>query len=534
MEVETKIIDITPDKSLMPKISFSGYSVKQAISELVDNSVDAKLDEEELLIEIIVDPDYILVKDNGKGMDEAEASNCLKLAYSTKQDQLGEFGLGLKTAAQSLGKRFVVITKQSGINKRFIIKYDEDEWDIKSSEWKHPMHVDYECDMEEHGTSVRIDKLKIKYYPNLVTNLKDELGMRYAPFIKQGLIRIKVNRTFCEPQEPDLTSEGKTQFDIKLNSGYNIRGWIGLVRNPGGAGNKGYYGFNTFRRGRLITQYEQVGFNPHPTVRRIIGELHMDHVPVTHNKREWIKEHALYKEVEEAMKEYIKPFLVKARKYDEQHKIDKNTQEKMEQQLETIAKAINRNPELKQYSLPSQEILDKNGNKERVEIYVEKREPDPEPVMQIQKEPELDSTRTRNPKKIHRIMTIKIAGKRYKFKHTFMDLGDRETLRLVNFDTEKGLEVYTNTGFPAFTSTRDFIFYGTWNVAEALAECMAKEKNEPKERVFELRNIILRETAQIMQDLEELDKIEKEEMEQKKKKEEIEKRIAGNEGFFTC
>ncbi len=523
MPMETKIIDITPDKSLMPKISFSGYSVVQAISELVDNSVDAKIEDQELLVEITLKPEYVVVKDNGKGMNETEASDCLILAHSTKNNQLGEFGLGLKTAAQSLGKKFTVITTKNGENKRYVLEYDDDLWNTTEKEWKHQLRIADDVTVEEHGTLVRIEKLKIKFYAQLVTILKDELGMRYAPLLEQGMLKIKVNTTFCEPHEQELTADGRTEFKIPLEAGNNIHGWVGLLKNPGGAGNKGYYGFSTFRRGRLITQYEKIGFEPHPTVRRIVGEIHMDHVPVTHNKREWIKEHSLYIEAREEMSKFLKPFLIKARKYDESSKIDNNIQEKMEQQLKNMAKAINRNAELKQYSLPKMDVEVTKGDEEKIAEEIEKREKNQEPIIQIHNEPE--NNKTRIPKKTHQRMTIRINGKQYRFSHKFQDLGDRDTLKLKVFDIEKGIEIFTNIGFPAFHATRDPIFYGTFNIAEAIAECMVESREESKERIYDLRNIILKETAQIMQDLEELDKYEKERKEAEKKTIELKEKI---------
>ena len=41
-----EFIDITPHRSIMCKISQTGYSVQEAISELIDNSIDARLEKE--------------------------------------------------------------------------------------------------------------------------------------------------------------------------------------------------------------------------------------------------------------------------------------------------------------------------------------------------------------------------------------------------------------------------------------------------------------------------------------------------------
>jgi len=103
MNVRQETIDITPDKSLMPKLANAGYSFVQAISELVDNSIDARPEGRTLLVKIELGRDHIQVLDDGIGMNQREAAACLKLAYSEKQGKLGEFGLGLKTACLSLG-----------------------------------------------------------------------------------------------------------------------------------------------------------------------------------------------------------------------------------------------------------------------------------------------------------------------------------------------------------------------------------------------------------------------------------------------
>lgn len=37
-------IDITPDKTLIKKLGLIGYRTEQAIAELIDNSVDARIE----------------------------------------------------------------------------------------------------------------------------------------------------------------------------------------------------------------------------------------------------------------------------------------------------------------------------------------------------------------------------------------------------------------------------------------------------------------------------------------------------------
>lgn len=39
-------VDITPDKSLVQKLGFVGYRTEQAVAELLDNSIDARISDE--------------------------------------------------------------------------------------------------------------------------------------------------------------------------------------------------------------------------------------------------------------------------------------------------------------------------------------------------------------------------------------------------------------------------------------------------------------------------------------------------------
>lgn len=295
-----KKIDITPDTTILPKLGKSGYKNQEAIAELIENSIDAAIPSETLTVEVIMNEKKIVVKDDGQGMDEETAINALRLAHSMKKNKLGEFGLGLKTACTALGRTFRVETTKKGIPERYIIEYDEDKWKEKNS-WEHTLKVE-EAPVNEHGTTVEITKLRFNYYPMMSTTYKDAFSMRFGSFIENKEVKIKVNRKFCEPFKFKLTEEGKHKFEIPTDDGHVIHGWWGLLATRSV---KGGYGFNLFKGDRLIKTFQQIGFNPHPEVARIFGEIHLDHVPVTHNKREFITESREYKLFEEAIKRYV-------------------------------------------------------------------------------------------------------------------------------------------------------------------------------------------------------------------------------------
>ena len=91
-------LDITPDKSLIRKLGSTGYRTYEALSELVDNSLDARMSRP---ISIRVTLDYAKetmgVADDGAGMGLAELKDAMTLGRETnypRGKQLGLFRLG--------------------------------------------------------------------------------------------------------------------------------------------------------------------------------------------------------------------------------------------------------------------------------------------------------------------------------------------------------------------------------------------------------------------------------------------------------
>lgn len=519
--IKIKEIDILPDRSLIPKIGQTGYSVSQAIAELVDNSIDARQEDKLLTVEISLDSDKGLLEitDDGIGMDENIAANSMKLAHSTKKNKLGEFGLGLKTAATSLGKKFQIYTTQKDSDEEYILEYDEDKW-LKSGDWKkHEMKIKSGVEKKRSGTTIRIKDLHFSIYPNLPGNIRKDLSARFAPFIENGEVKIKVNTKWCEPEPLELKIEyhspdGKEQFKMKLESGNEVWGWRGLLKK-GYSGNKGEYGFRVFRRGRLIMQYAKIGFNPHPEARQIVGEIHLDHVPVTHNKREFIEESSLWQEIikeEGIFWNFMRDIVREARSSMRKTQIDQGILDKMAVQKDNIMKAIKKIPELKEYAFPDikEKIKAREGESEGSDLVeIEKR--DPRDVVSIEEEPIPNNEHSRKPKKNHirKAYFIWVDGKKFKVEHSFVDLKTDDVLKDKNVDENTGIQVFTNIAFPGFANTTDHVFYGVWHIAEAIAEVMVEKNKKPFDEVMKIRDLILKKSAELTRELDEVEKEKK-------------------------
>lgn len=296
-------IDITPDKSLIQKLGLVGYRTEQAIAELVDNSIDARLNgkTERIVVYLNFEDRWIYVRDDGIGMDRQDLTNAMTIAKGTKTDEkLGKFGIGMKSACSTLGKQFQIVTAKLGSRKEYLLTYDEDQWLSNDNlTWKNfkILEKDLKEEQQWHGTIITISKLKVPLYPMQVTKFKENFGIRYAPYIESGQVTLKINTTFCRPQEPDIVKGSRRDIVIHLRSGATITGYIALLEKRSIKGN---YGIHLFKNNRLIKAFEKFGFQHHPENARIIGKLNLDHVPVNFHKSAFLEDSLEYEEAQYA------------------------------------------------------------------------------------------------------------------------------------------------------------------------------------------------------------------------------------------
>ncbi|MBI2420526.1 MAG: ATP-binding protein, partial [Candidatus Levybacteria bacterium] len=299
-----KFIDISPHRSILIKIAQTGYSIQEALSELIDNSIDARLPSDKLVVTVDISPDMIVISDTGSGMTEEQAAKSIRLGFSEKKGQLGEFGLGLKTSTSFLGKSFTLITSPHGSDEEYVLEYDEDHWLERGDWYKYPFIINRGVDPNKSGTTVIIKRLKIDFSEKLLRNIQEEFGMRFGPFIKNGELELIFNKEVCPPFVPQIIDDSKNEFTFDFEGG-KAWGWWGYQLS---GLNKSYYGFHTYRRGRLVTTYDKIGLTPNQDIKQIIGDLHIEGIPITHDKKGWLKSSKQYQELEKIMRDYFKPF----------------------------------------------------------------------------------------------------------------------------------------------------------------------------------------------------------------------------------
>ncbi len=97
-------IEIVPSaKRLMKSLRDMGYDFAQAIADVVDNSIESGASLVAIDVEFDGDDSWVRIADNGKGMKPDRLREAMRYGAEREygKDDLGKFGLGLKTASMS-------------------------------------------------------------------------------------------------------------------------------------------------------------------------------------------------------------------------------------------------------------------------------------------------------------------------------------------------------------------------------------------------------------------------------------------------
>lgn len=104
---------------LIKSIAEQGYSLETSLADLLDNSISANADKIEVLIDMEKEPFTLFLADNGCGMTEESLVKNMQFPSSSpdkkrNNEDLGRFGLGMKTASFSQTRKFTVLSKPKG------------------------------------------------------------------------------------------------------------------------------------------------------------------------------------------------------------------------------------------------------------------------------------------------------------------------------------------------------------------------------------------------------------------------------------
>lgn len=252
------MIQLPPHPSaLFGSLRGVGYPVPVSIADLIDNSISAGSHEIQVAFVWSGAKSRILIVDDGAGMEHNVLVEAMRLgcggpaAHRTGQD-LGRFGMGLKTASLAHCRRLTVVSKQAGSAPTAA------RWDLaeiaRHGEWRLETGTGRDWIQEwrwfgdrTQGTLViweDLDRLVPTETQKDDARAKDDFlrtaeevashcGMVFHRFITTGRLRIQVGSQldsgiYCRPWDPMLESHPdswKTPKD-HLDRGVTLQGFV--------------------------------------------------------------------------------------------------------------------------------------------------------------------------------------------------------------------------------------------------------------------------------------------------------------------
>lgn len=147
--------------SLIESLRDIGYTFESAIADVIDNSITANANQVNIHFDIFNNEPILAIIDNGIGMNYDEMLVAMKIGSKNPLDlresnDLGRFGLGLKTASFSQCRKLTVVSSQN--NQKIGMCWDLDlvattnDWTLKI------------LDIATISNLYKIDELSKKWY----------------------------------------------------------------------------------------------------------------------------------------------------------------------------------------------------------------------------------------------------------------------------------------------------------------------------------------------------------------------------------
>jgi anti-sigma regulatory factor (Ser/Thr protein kinase) len=249
-------IEVVPSaKRLVGSLRDLGYNTVEAVADLVDNCVAAGARNVNIAIEFDGGDSWIRITDDGRGMDGGTITEAMRYGSvrEYENEDLGKFGLGLKTASMSQCRRLSVASRVAKTTARMEARQLDLDYVEETDSWRvrrlgptdRPPPL-VEPLAQRPGTVVLWERLdRILNYKNpgsewarakllgLGEDLDDHLGMVFHRFLngevaRRARLKITINGTSVEPWDPFARDEKDTEkldvheFEIHTGSGSGI------------------------------------------------------------------------------------------------------------------------------------------------------------------------------------------------------------------------------------------------------------------------------------------------------------------------
>lgn len=222
--------------SLIQSMRDIGYSLETAIADLIDNSITAGSSNIRIFLDVVdtINPCLTII-DNGSGMTEDELLEAMRPGSRNPREErdkndLGRFGLGLKTASFSQCKSLTVVSRKNG--SIFGARWDLDlisirnEWIVTILSERDFADLTFIEELPIHGTYVlwqKLDRLIEKHGHDVSDHVyekfavvRNHLALVFHRYLSgtynRRKLTIQINGDPIEPFDPFCISNKATQL----------------------------------------------------------------------------------------------------------------------------------------------------------------------------------------------------------------------------------------------------------------------------------------------------------------------------------
>lgn len=291
-----------------------GYSPQAAIADIIDNSITAKSSEIHLSFIWNKGESCIIIKDDGVGMDSETLISAMRLGSQTPRearaaDDLGRFGLGLKTASISQARELTVVSQKLKSSIQEVRRWDLDEIE-STGEWRLRRSMPVESAIPEitfktSGTAViwtKCDRLEssLPQFNRLIASIESHIALVFHRFLTgRNKIIIWINGNKVTPIDPFLSLHPSTYGDDEESlpfegSTITIKPYIlphknklSAIEYENVAGTTGWnagQGFYVYRANRLLVAGSWLGVGGSKEEHTKLARISLDIPPTLDHK----------------------------------------------------------------------------------------------------------------------------------------------------------------------------------------------------------------------------------------------------------
>jgi hypothetical protein len=310
------------------------YTPWHAIAEFVDNSTQSYLDNKAVLdqqlkkegrifeVSIVYEPGEengkLRVSDNAMGMSYADLERALHIAMPpVNRTGRSRYGMGMKTAAFWIGKKWRIQTKKLGESEAHEVTVDVEK--ITSSK---DLNLHYRPipnqNPEAHYTLVEVSEHYRKFQGRTLSKIADFLRSMYRKDLENKQMcllwrGVELNWDGFDSRLMQAADGSLFKKDILFDINDKVvMGWVGILKQ--GEGGRIEAGFSVIQAKRVIHGWPEAWrptsiYGPFGTNdlvnQRLVGELELDGFEVSHTKDsiQWRGEEE--EEVEKKLKEAV-------------------------------------------------------------------------------------------------------------------------------------------------------------------------------------------------------------------------------------